>query len=139
MKQVDSDVKNDVGIKSLEEDHKVIFHYIEQLQDIVNEPKNHVYAIGIIERLIVFFLAHVMKEEQQLKQHLPTNIVEEHILLHQTELDILDKSIQTLQVKLTSKNIRTIAEQLNQEFKIHINRHDRNILQKLIKIKRSLH
>jgi len=139
MKQVESGVTNNVGIKNLDEDHKAIFHYIEQLQDLVNEPKNHVYAIGIIERLLAFFLAHVMKEEQELKQYLPANIVEEHILLHQSELDILDKSIRTLKVKLTSKNIQTIADQLNQEFKNHICRYDRSILQKLIKIKSSIH
>ena len=73
MKQVKSEVTNDFGIKNLDEDHKVIFNYIQQLQDLVNETKNHEYAIGILERLLAFFLAHVIKEEQQLQQYLPTN------------------------------------------------------------------
>ena len=139
MKQVGSDVKNDVCIKNLDEDHQAIFNYIDQLQDLVNEPKNHGYAIGIIERLVVFFLAHVINEEQQLQQYLPTSIVAEHILLHQSELDILDESIRTLTTNLTSKNIQTIADKLNYEFKNHIYRYDRNIIQKLIKIKSSRH
>lgn len=139
MKQVNSEVSNDFGIKNLDEDHKAIFHYIEQLQDLVIEPKNHPYAIGILERLLAFFLAHIINEEQQLQQYLPTNIVEEHILLHQSELDLLDESIRSLKMKLTSNNIQTIAEQLHQEFKNHIYRYDRNIIQKLIKIKNTKH
>tara|TARA_R110001583_G_scaffold40798_4_gene130232 strand:- start:13662 stop:14081 length:420 start_codon:yes stop_codon:yes gene_type:complete len=139
MKQVGSDVNNDVGIKNLDEDHQAIFNYIDQLQDLVNEPKNHGYAIAIIERLVAFFLAHVINEEQQLQQYLPTNIVAAHILLHQSELDILDESIRTLTMNLTSKNIQTIADKLNYEFKNHIYRYDRNIIQKLIKIKSSRH
>ncbi len=137
MKQVNSEVTDDFGIKNLGEDHNAIFNYIQQLQDLVNETKNHEYAIGILERLLAFFLAHVIKEEQQLQQYLPTNIVEEHILLHQSELDFLDESISSLKVKLTSNTIQTIAEQLNQEFKNHIYRDDRNMIQKLIKIKKS--
>ena len=139
MKQVGSDVKNDVDIKNLDEDHQAIFNYIAQLQVLVNEPKNHGYAIGVIERLVAFFLAHVINEEQQLQQYLPTNIVEAHILLHQSELDILDESIHVLKRNLTSQNIQTIADKLNYEFKNHIYRYDRNIIQKLIKIKSSRH
>ncbi|PKG80798.1 hypothetical protein CXF85_22080 [Colwellia sp. 75C3] len=137
MKQANSDVINEFGIKNLDEDHQAIFHYIEQLQDLVNEPKNQAYAVGILERLLSFFLAHVINEEQQLQQYLPTNIVDEHILLHQSELVLLDKSIKSLKVKLTANNIQTIADQLNQEFKNHIYRYDRNIIQKLIKVKRA--
>jgi len=112
MKQVDDHVKNDFDIKNLDEDHKEIFNYLEQLQAIVSESKNHVYAVGILERLVTFFLAHVIKEEQQLQKYLPTGIVEAHILLHQTELDLLDKSISTLKTKLTSHNIQIITDQL---------------------------
>ncbi|OUR78990.1 hypothetical protein A9Q75_12575 [Colwellia psychrerythraea] len=139
MKKVDSEVKSFLGIKSLDEDHDAIFNYIEQLQALVNEPKNHEYAIGILERLLAFFLAHVIKEEQQLQQYLPTNIVKEHILQHQDELDYLDESIISLKVKISSNNIQTIVDQLNQEFKNHIYRYDRNIMQKIIKIQNSKH
>lgn len=137
MKQIDLDVKNDVGIKGVDEDHKAIFNYIEKLQNIVNQPHNHEYAITILESFIAFFLEHTIKEEQLLLQYLPPKIVEDHILLHQNELIFLDESLQTLKISLSSSNIQTIAVQLNKEFKKHIYRYDRNIMQKLIELKNS--
>jgi hemerythrin len=95
MKKENCDVTNYFGIHNLDEDHQAIFNYIEQLQNLVNEPKNHTYTIGILEILIAFFLAHVINEEQQ---YLPTNTVEEHILLHKSELDLLDASIRSLKL-----------------------------------------
>ncbi len=135
MKQAELDVKNYVGITKLDEDHKTIFNYIEKLHDIANQPKNHEYAITTIKSLLAFFLEHVIKEEQLLQQYLPAKLVEEHCLLHQGELNILDKSLISLKAKLSSHNIQVIAVQLNQEFKNHIYRYDRNIIQKLIEQK----
>ena len=136
MKQIDLDVKNDAGIHNVDDDHKAIFNYIKKLQGIVNQPKNHEYAIVILENFLAFFLEHVIKEEQLLQKYLPSKIVADHILLHQSELNYLDESIRTLKVKLSSDNIQTIAVQLNQEFKNHIYRYDKNIMQKLIEQKR---
>jgi len=136
MKQIDLDVKSDAGIKNIDEDHNAIFSYIKKLQAIVNQPKNHEYAIVILENLLAFFLEHVIKEEQLLQQYLPAKLVEDHISLHQSELNYLDESIRTLKVKLSSDNIQTIAVRLNQEFKNHIYRYDKNIMQKLIELKR---
>jgi len=58
MKQVDLDeiqLKDDVGINNINQDHKAIFNYIEKLQDIEKHPKDHKYAIIILESFIAFF------------------------------------------------------------------------------------
>ena len=105
MKQVDLDeiqLKDDVGINNINQDHKAIFNYIEKLQDIEKQPKDHKYAIIILESFIAFFLEHVIKEEQLLQQHLPDKMVAEHALLHQSELNYLDESVITLKTKLWS-------------------------------------
>jgi len=105
MKQIDLEGKNNIGINSLDEDHNVIFSYIEKLQGIVNQPNNHEYAIVILEGFIANFLEHVIKEEQMLHQYLPAKIVEEHTSLHQGELNYLDESLRTLKEELSSQNI----------------------------------
>lgn len=132
MKQVELDVKNDSRIKYINEDHTAIFNYIEKLQNIAGQPKDYEYAIIILERFITFFLEHTIKEEQLLQQFLPTNIVEEHALLHQKELQYLDEGLKLLKTNLSSQNIQAVASQLNNEFKNHIYRYDKNIIQKLI-------
>ena len=139
MKQVPLDVKqqqNDAGIRNINGDHKVLFNYIEKLKAIVDQPENHQYAITILESFIAYFLEHVIKEEQILKQHLPAKVVEDHTLLHKKELYYLDESLLTLKAKLSAHNIHAIAIELNQEFKNHILRYDNDILQKLRDLKR---
>jgi hemerythrin len=141
MKKVDLEIikpKDDTGIKSINQDHKALFNYIEKLQDIVNQPQDHQYAISILESFITFFLEHVIKEEQLLHQYLPDNVVEEHALLHQRELIYLDESVIKLKTKLSSHNIQTIVDELNSEFKSHIYRYDKNIMQKLMSLKRKI-
>ena len=81
-------------------------------------------------------MEHTIKEEQLLQQYLPTKIVEDHALLHKRELHYLDESLKVLKTNLSSRNIQTIALQLNQEFKNHIYRYDKNIIQKLIEVKK---
>ena len=135
MKQVELDVKNDAGIKYINEDHKVIFNYIKQLQSLAEQPQNYEYAIIILERFITFFLEHTIKEEQLLQQYLPIKIVEAHALLHQRELRYLDESLKMLKTTLSSDNILTVASQLHREFENHIYRYDKNIMQKLIEVK----
>jgi len=132
MKQVALDVASDVGIKYINEDHDAIFNYIEKLKNIADHPKDYDYAIIILEQFITFFLEHTIKEEQLLQQYLPAKIVDEHSLLHQRELYYLDESLKTLKADLSSGSIQTVALQLNQEFKNHIYRYDKNIMQKLI-------
>jgi len=136
MKQVELDVKSDAGINYINEDHKAIFNYIEKLQSLAEQPQNYEDAIIILERFITFFLEHTIKEEQLLQQYLPIKIVEEHALLHQRELRYLDESLKVLRATLSSDNIITVASQLNREFKNHIYRYDKNIIQKLIDVKR---
>ena len=141
MKKVDLEIikpKDDTGIKSINQDHKALFNYIEKLQDIVNQPQDHQHAISILESFITFFLEHVIKEEQLLHQYLPDNVVEEHALLHQRELIYLDESVIKLKTKLSSHNIQTIVDELNSEFKSHIYRYDKNIMQKLMSLKRKI-
>ena len=128
--------KNNSGFKSVDEDHQDIFNYIDKLQNIAKQPKNYEYAIIILERFIAFFLEHVIKEEQLLQQYLPAKIVEEHALLHQSELNYLDESLRTLKTKLSSQNIQIIVAQLSREFKNHIYRYDKNIMQQLLEQKR---
>ncbi len=136
MKQAELDVKNDAGIKYINEDHKAIFNYIEQLQGLAEQPQNYEYAIIILERFITFFLEHTIKEEQLLQQYLPIKIVEEHALLHQRELRYLDDSLKLLKITLSSDNILTVASQLHREFENHIYRYDKNIIKKLIEARR---
>ena len=137
MKSIDLDVKSSTGIISVDEDHQIIFNYIEKLQNIVNQPNNHEYAITILESFIAFFLEHTIKEEQLLQQYLPANIVDEHILLHKNELNYLDESLGVLKIKLSPNNIQTIAIQLNKEFENHIYRYDKYIMQKLIALQKA--
>jgi len=132
MKQVELDVKNDAGIKYINEDHKAIFNYIEKLQSLADQPQNYEYAIIILERFITFFLEHTIKEEQLLQQYLPIKIVEDHALLHKRELRYLDDSLKLLKTTLSSDNILTVASQLHREFENHIYRYDKNIIKKLI-------
>jgi len=136
MKQVKLDVENDAGIKYINEDHKAIFNYIEKLQNTAVMPQNYEYAIVILEQFITFFLEHTIKEEQLLRQYLPKEIVDEHALLHQRELQYLDEGLKTLKTNLSSRNIQIVALQLEQEFKNHIYRYDKNIMQKLIDAKK---
>jgi len=134
MKQVSLEVteqKNSSGFQNIDADHKYIFSYIDKLNTIAKQPKDYEYAIIILERFIAFFLEHAIKEEQILQQYLPNKIVEEHALLHQNELNYLDESLITLKTKLSSQNIKIIVSQLNREFKNHIYRYDKNIMQQL--------
>lgn len=139
MKKVHLDIikqqKSDGGIRSINEDHKAIFDYINKLSDLVEQPENYQYATTILENLIAYFLEHVIKEEQILQQYLPPKVVADHISLHQNELNYLDEYLKTLKTKSSSHNIQTIAIALNQEFKKHINRYDNDILKKLNELK----
>lgn len=131
MKQIDLDVKNDVGLKYLDDDHKAIFNYIVKLKALVDEPNNHSYSISILESFTACFLEHIIKEEQLLQQYLPPHKVKEHIQLHENELKYLDKSVKSLKAHLSSNKIETIALNLNKEFINHINRYDKNILKEI--------
>jgi hypothetical protein len=139
MKQVHLDLikqqKNDSGIRGILEDHKAIFEYIKKLKDLVDQPENHQYAIGILESFTAYFLEHVIKEEQILQQYLPIKVVADHTLLHQNELNNLDEYLKILKAKLSSQNIKTIAMALDKEFKNHIQRYDNDILKKLSELK----
>jgi len=128
--------KNNSGFKNIDDDHEGIFNYIDKLKNIAKHPKDYEYAIIILERFIAFFLEHIIKEEQLLQKYLPAKIVEEHILLHQSELNYLDESLVTLKTKLSSQSIQIIAVQLNRDFKNHIYRYDKNIMQQLIEQER---
>lgn len=75
MKQTNSAViqqKINVAIKSINNDHKTLFNYIEKLGNIVNQVENHPYAITILKSFISLFLEHVIKEEQLLQKYLPS-------------------------------------------------------------------
>lgn len=136
MKQTDLDVKSSVEFNGLDEDHKCIFNYIDKLQGIVNKPNDHKYSVVILEGFIANFLEHVIKEEQLLLQYLPVSVVDEHTALHQTELAYLDESLHTLKCDLSAENIQIIVDNLKQEFRRHVYRYDRNIMQKVIEAKK---
>jgi len=139
MEQVSAGVikhNNDAGISHIHEDHQALFNYIEKLTDIASQPKNHQYAITILENFIAFFLEHIIKEEQILQQYLTAKIVADHASLHTNELIYLDKSLATLKANVSTHIIQTIAAELNQEFKNHIARYDNDILQKLMALKK---
>lgn len=138
MKQVYFDLKqqgNDGGISNINEDHKVLFEHIEKLKNLVDHPENHQYATTILESFITHFLEHIIKEEHMLQQCLPPKTVQEHTLLHQNELNYLDDYLSTLHAKPTSQNILSIAMAMDQEFKNHIQRYDKDILRKIKELK----
>ncbi len=137
MKISDLDVKDDADFKGIDEEHKTIFNFIDKLHDIANQPKYHEYAIVILNSFIVFFVEHAIKEEQLLQHYLPAKLVDKHVSLHQDELNYLDESLKTLSVELSSINIQAIAEQLELEFKTHIFIYDKNIMKKLMEVKRT--
>lgn len=137
MKINDVDVKYHVCLKNLDAEHKTIFDFIEKLKDIANQPKYQEYAVIILEEFIVFFVEHTIKEEQLLQQYLPVKLVEEHASLHERELNCLDESLRNLSIELSTSNIQTIAKRLEQEFKKHIYTYDKEIINKLVEIKRT--
>ncbi|MCW8863355.1 MAG: hypothetical protein OQK09_02955 [Colwellia sp.] len=139
MKQAHVDIKHQkkgIDFLSLNEDHKVLFDYIEKLKSLVNHPENYQYAITILEHFTTHFLEHVIREEQILQQHLPEKVVQEHSLLHQKELNYLDDFASALKAKTSSHTILTIALALEKEFKNHLSKHDKEILRKLSDLKR---
>lgn len=135
MEQAKSTVANDTSFNHINEDHKSIFNYIEKLNTISQHPSDFEYAISTLERFISFFLEHTIKEEQLLQQYLPSEVVKEHISLHQNELLFLDESLVQLKAHLSAQTIQRIAISLEKEFKNHIYRNDRKIIQQLIAAK----
>ncbi|TPH12498.1 hypothetical protein [Litorilituus lipolyticus] len=136
---LDSVIKsNDIDIIHLNDDHKDLFNYIARLNKIAKQPKDYDYAIIILERLISFFVEHVIKEELLLQKYLPAHVVKEHALLHQNELTQLDNSLHLLQTNLSSSNIHTVVAKLEREFTNHICRSDRKIMQDLIKSQKNM-
>ena len=108
---------------------------IEKLRYIALHPESHLHVINILENFISLFLEHIIKEEQLLRQYLPTKIVDQHIEKHQSELTLLDENLAQLKIELSMHNIQHVVTQLNQEFDKHVNQYDAAILKKLQLIK----
>ncbi len=127
--------KINTAISHIHEDHDTLLTYIEKLRYIALHPESHLHVINILENFISLFLEHIIKEEQLLRQYLPTKIVDQHIEKHQSELTLLDENLAQLKIELSMHNIQHVVTQLNQEFDKHVNQYDAAILKKLQLIK----
>lgn len=79
-----------VGVKTLDDDHKILMGFINELNDAVNEGKGREVMGRIIENLVDYTIIHFQREEKLFeKTDYPD--IEAHKRLHKTLTDqVLD-------------------------------------------------